>query len=266
MSNEDSRPKSGKGAWIGWFIGILAAGGVITAVVNFVLPKIWPENAPPQPAIEAAGVTENYVLTGKEIVFDGTKSLDPEGKVLDYTWKIDPLGDDALGNKATLRWTFQEPGTYVVRLTVVDPEGLTVSDSKIITVQGSRGTTEPPSANTRAVSVPATFSSGRNLWFDTNFDVAAGSVLSITAKGRWTLGTGARTCDANGLQNFPDYNGFLYGTLLGRIGDNGKVFDVGSDYRNETISSGRLYLSNNDSNTEDNSGELEVTILSWTKE
>jgi hypothetical protein len=96
--------------------------------------------------------------------------------------------------------------------------------------------------------------------------VAAGSVLSITAKGRWTLGTGARTCDANGLQNFPDYNGFLYGTLLGRIGDNGKVFDVGSDYRNETISSGRLYLSNNDSNTEDNSGELEVTILSWTKE
>jgi len=117
-----------------------------------------------------------------------------------------------------------------------------------------------------SVTVSAKYSRGIGSWFDTHFNVETGSILSIETKGKWTLGGGPRTCDANGLTNFADYKGFPPGILLGRIGENGRVFAVGKSYKSTVYDPGRLYLSNNDRNVKDNSGELEVTIRTWSND
>lgn len=118
----------------------------------------------------------------------------------------------------------------------------------------------PPAQQTVSVSILATSSTGVGRWFDTGIDIENGSSLSISASGKWRLGSGDRESDANGLSNFPEFQGYLFGTLLGRIGGNGDAFRVGTEFSGFANSSGRLFLGNNDQNFEDNSGSIEVSI------
>ncbi len=111
-----------------------------------------------------------------------------------------------------------------------------------------------------SLSVSSAYSTGLNRWFDTGIDIVNGSVLSINSNGTWRLGTGPRECNANGLSNFPAYNGYLYGTLMGKIGRNGVVFPIGTEYKGYANATGRLFLGNNDSNLDDNSGSINVSI------
>jgi len=97
-------------------------------------------------------------------------------------------------------------------------------------------------------------------WFDTGIDIQKGSTLKIKATGTWRLGPDDRKCDANGLSNYGLYNHHLYGTLLGKIGDNGAAFGIGTDYNAQVNATGRLYLGNNDSNSKDNTGSISVSI------
>jgi hypothetical protein len=110
------------------------------------------------------------------------------------------------------------------------------------------------------VSVPSVYSTGLNKWFDSGIDVKKGSVLSIKSNGTWRLGSGPRACNADGLPNFPLYNGYLYGTLMGKIGHNGTVFSIGTEYSGNAYATGRLFLGNNDGNSDDNSGFIDVSI------
>jgi hypothetical protein len=97
-------------------------------------------------------------------------------------------------------------------------------------------------------------------WLDTGVVVPSGITLGISATGTWSLGNeDSQTGDANGLTAFDNYGSFLYGTLVGRIGDSG-TFLVGNNYSAITTSAGLLFLANNDSNCSDNSGSLQVTI------
>lgn len=99
-----------------------------------------------------------------------------------------------------------------------------------------------------------------NKWFDTGINIKKGSVLFMNSNGTWRLGSGPRECDANGLSNFPPYRGYLYGTLMGKIGRNGTAFPIGKNYKGHANATGRLFLGNNDSNTGDNSGSITVSI------
>ncbi len=144
MDDRDtSTSKDSTSSWSAWLFGVLAAGGVITAAVQFVLPKLWPENKPPISTIETAGVSENKALVGAEVVFIGTKSSDPDGGLLNYQWEIDDLVPDAPANGSTFRWSFTQPGIYVVKLIVKDPKGLTAQDSFTVSVQSVRQMPEP---------------------------------------------------------------------------------------------------------------------------
>ncbi len=116
------------------------------------------------------------------------------------------------------------------------------------------------SAVTADISVPATYSTGMNRWFDTGADIEKGAVLSIHSNGVWRLGAGPRECNANGLSNFPPYNGHLFGTLMGKIGANGTPFPIGVKFYGNANATGRLFLGNNDSNSGDNSGSIDVSI------
>ena len=91
----------------------------------------------------------------------------------------------------------------------------------VVTNQDAAGNT---SSSRQAVSISATNSTGVGRWFNTGRAFQKGTNFSISASGKWRLGDGPRESDANGLPNFPKYQGFLFGTLLGKIGVNGKVF------------------------------------------
>jgi len=61
---------------------------------------------------------------GEEVEFDGTGSVDFDGKIVAYAWDFDGDGrPDA--HDPIVHWTFPEPGTYRVSLTVTDDSGLT---------------------------------------------------------------------------------------------------------------------------------------------
>jgi len=66
--------------------------------------------------------------TGDEITYSGAESYDPDGEIVEYSWRIlDSRGQaiDLLGNKneKTFKKIYNEPGTYLGTLTVTDDRG-----------------------------------------------------------------------------------------------------------------------------------------------
>ena len=77
------------------------------------------------------------------ISFNGAASRDPDGSVVSYLWNF---GDGATASGVTAMHAYTAAGSYTVRLTVTDNDGLTNSAST--TAQVSDGTgLQPPVAN-----------------------------------------------------------------------------------------------------------------------
>ncbi|MBI1743683.1 PKD domain-containing protein [Candidatus Acetothermia bacterium] len=64
------------------------------------------------------------------VSFDGSKSSDPDGKIVEYGWDF----DDGTGTGATTSHTYRKGGTYNVTLTVKDDKGGTATAYATITV------------------------------------------------------------------------------------------------------------------------------------
>ena len=71
-------------------------------------------NDPPRPEIEIDCVR---VAVGEAIAFSGKKSLDRDGKIIDYNWDF---GDRNTANGVTLKHAYDHSGRYWVTLTVQD--------------------------------------------------------------------------------------------------------------------------------------------------
>ena len=117
-----------------------------------------------------------------------------------------------------------------------------------------------PAAERRRVAVPA-----REGWAQTGILVAAGQDVIIRAVGEvCTMGSDRSRCSGPEGQprvaatNLPGFEARGHGALLGGIGD--VRFFVGRDVRFVAASSGPLLLGVNDSDTTNNSGELEVEV------
>jgi PKD repeat protein len=93
-------------------------------------------NQPPTARIKASVTKGNRPL---EVEFDGSLSSDPEEGNLSFNWDF---GDGTNSSSITPSKTFTEDGTYNVKLTVVDDEGLQDSDQTSISVD-----TPPPPPN-----------------------------------------------------------------------------------------------------------------------
>src|SRR5206468_766376 len=94
--------------------------------------------------------TRPFGKVGTPLVFDGSASNDPDGRIVRYEWNFDEggsstegssvvrqvwqLGDGAVGEGSTLTHRYAYPGTYTVHLTVVDEDGIAVTTSSDITV------------------------------------------------------------------------------------------------------------------------------------
>ncbi len=93
-----------------------------------------------QPPVADAG--PDMTVCGTTVTFDATKSVDPDGSVVTYTWDFGDKSKPESG--ATPTHTFPRSGTYTVSLTIGDNSGscnASDSDALIVTIN------TPPMAN-----------------------------------------------------------------------------------------------------------------------
>lgn len=70
--------------------------------------------------------------TGKDIVFNGINSSDPDGSIVNYTWNF---GDGETGYGVLTTHKYTESGTYLVTLTVTDDDGKKDVTQSSITIE-----------------------------------------------------------------------------------------------------------------------------------
>ncbi|MFH1429322.1 MAG: hypothetical protein ABIH39_06215 [Candidatus Margulisiibacteriota bacterium] len=98
---------------------------------------------------------------------------------------------------------------------------------------------------------------------ETKISVSAGDKITIKATGTISYGVGGLTFspDGGGRQLLPvSEDGYPCGTLLGRIGSNGQIFKIGSNYTDTVNSNGVLYLKIATFDPDDFIGEYKVEI------
>ncbi|RLE36122.1 hypothetical protein DRJ12_04640, partial [Candidatus Acetothermia bacterium] len=134
-------------------------------------------NHPPTAVVDASPTTGPAPLT---VSLDAGFSHDEDGSIIEYHWEVgDPAATGPLSGK-TAEYTFEEPGTYLVKLTVVDDGG--ASDSQQIAVVV---TNAPPVAAVKAdkespyTGVEVTFSAEDSYDYD-------GTIVDY----RWDFGDG----------------------------------------------------------------------------
>ena len=85
---------------------------------------------PNQRPVASAG-EDRTVIVNELVTLDGSGSTDSDGTITTYTWDY---GDTNSGSGVSTSHTYTAAGTYTVTLTVTDNEGLTGSDTAVITV------------------------------------------------------------------------------------------------------------------------------------
>lgn len=120
---------------LGGFVTLIATVGVGPSLLN----KIWQENKPPSAKITA---TKQAGTVPFELLLDGAKSVDPEGRELKFKWIVN---NEVSSDKESYRHLFKEPGEYSVVLEVRDPKGLQSRDSIFVNVLSRE---ESPSGET----------------------------------------------------------------------------------------------------------------------
>ncbi|MBT4209696.1 MAG: PKD domain-containing protein [Candidatus Komeilibacteria bacterium] len=73
-----------------------------------------------QPPIAQISVEDSDFLLGQKISFSAESSYDPEVEDLDYLWEF---GDDQTSSREKIKHSFENLGSYTIRLTVTDTEG-----------------------------------------------------------------------------------------------------------------------------------------------
>jgi hypothetical protein len=78
---------------------------------------------------------------------------------------------------------------------------------------------------------------------DTGINIKKGEKITIKASGTVNIRSYGITTSPDGYTGrSTQYSGVTFGGLMGRIGRNGKLFMVGSNYKVTAAQAGRLYL------------------------
>jgi PKD repeat protein len=113
-------------------LAIIAIVALILAIFSVIMEEtedtIEEENNPPSASID---VSATSVEVGSYINFDGSGSLDSDGKVVEYIWDF---GDGIKDSGIFESHFYSSAGTYSVTLTIIDNEGESDVDSIEITV------------------------------------------------------------------------------------------------------------------------------------
>jgi hypothetical protein len=118
-----------------------AAGATNVATQTLTVTGTTVSNSPP---VAQLAVTPNPAQSGETVTFDGSKSTDSDGTILDYTWDLDGDGSYETDTKTSplASRSYPTARTITVRLRVEDNDGATGTATDSLVVQ------EPPAPNT----------------------------------------------------------------------------------------------------------------------
>ena len=138
-----------------------------------------------QPPVADTSAGELYQgVVGETIVFDGSKSYDPDGTIVKWFWTF---GDGANGSGETVSHVYNRPGVFTVTLQVTDDQAATDTDVTTATITTanlppSQPTLVGPTTGSLNVSytytATSTDSEGSALTY--GFDWKDGTVTTIT--------------------------------------------------------------------------------------
>ena len=98
-------------------------------------------------------------VVGQSVFFNASTSYDPDGTIVSYAWDLDGNGvDDAFA--PTTNATYNSPGVAMVRLTVIDNDGLSSTSTQAVVVTVTGGTPGAPAMGT----TPGVFVWGSDSW------------------------------------------------------------------------------------------------------
>jgi PKD repeat protein len=92
------------------------------------------------PPIVNFSTTPLLFETGKEIIFDASKSSDPDGEIVSYHWGF---GDNLTGLGSIVKHLYNIAGTYQVKLTLMDNAGESSEITKDIKIMARSGEVVP---------------------------------------------------------------------------------------------------------------------------
>jgi pSer/pThr/pTyr-binding forkhead associated (FHA) protein len=98
-------------------------------------PPTTPPQEPPRARIDilsAAGELQGEFVKGESVVFDGSKSYDPDGGTLTYLWVSNI--DGILSDQSYFVTHTLSTGKHTITLTVTDDEGNTDTETSLITI------------------------------------------------------------------------------------------------------------------------------------
>lgn len=113
------------------FIGVgisPSTGNINTKSSQLCTPLCIIESNEP-PVADAGGPYFGYINI--EILFNGSGSYDPDGKIKSYEWDF---GDGTNGSGETTPHIYYYPGEYIVMLTIADEEGYIDNDTTTATI------------------------------------------------------------------------------------------------------------------------------------
>jgi len=99
------------------------------------------ENQPPVPPVASFTYSPQNPVVGEQITFDASSSYDTDGQIVSYNWDF---GDGNTAEGQVVNHACTGPGDYSVSVSVIDNDGLSNSESKIITVATGN---QPPVAS-----------------------------------------------------------------------------------------------------------------------
>ncbi|MGO4833699.1 PKD domain-containing protein, partial [Rhizobiaceae sp. 2RAB30] len=131
-----------------------------------------------------SATTPDKLVVGAPGLFDAASAIDPDGRITKVQWSF---GDGAKSDRATVRHSYAQPGTYDVALTVTDDSGLANGTSvvarKVVAVEAGNETPVADAGGDRKAVV------GDIVAFDGSVSRDPdGSILSY----RWDFGDGTR--------------------------------------------------------------------------
>jgi PKD repeat protein len=117
-------------------------------------PPSGPDNKNPVADASAGAPYQGFV--GSPILFDGSKSYDPDGNITKWLWDF---GDNSNGTGEVIQHIYSRAGTYTVTLIVTDNEGATgtTRTTCVISEPTNRPPTKPIISGTKYGPMNTTF-------------------------------------------------------------------------------------------------------------
>lgn len=110
------------------------------------------------------------------------------------------------------------------------------------------------------ITIPSNMS-----WTKTKYTIGIGEKIEFISSGEISPTTNVK-CNPDGIMNRADLTNLAviktsnFGCLIGKVGENGTPFYVGTKQTITSENNGDLYLGINDTNLKDNTGDFIVTV------